>query len=107
MKKKYLVLPGEVYSLDGQTHFISAYELMRLYVVNPEECFCLRRESDLLGMRKDELLSLEFLRPLSSGKYPIFRHYHAPLSREQKTMALGLYRYGKGSYGGICGKVDS
>jgi len=39
MKKKYLILPDWVRSMhDGQEHFISADELVRLYGVNKAEC---------------------------------------------------------------------
>lgn len=38
-KAKYLVCPGAVFSKnDGQEHFISAEQLIRLYKVNPKDC---------------------------------------------------------------------
>ena len=39
MKKKYIVFPGAVTSkTDGQRHYISHTQLMRLYGVDPREC---------------------------------------------------------------------
>ncbi len=39
MKTKYVICPGYVTSKnDGQRHYISAKQLMRLYGVNPLEC---------------------------------------------------------------------
>jgi hypothetical protein len=38
-EKRYLLCPGYVTSKnDGQRHFINAYELTRLYGVDPREC---------------------------------------------------------------------
>lgn len=42
--KRYLVIPGTVTSKDdGEHHFVSASELMKLYGVDPAECTIVRR----------------------------------------------------------------
>jgi hypothetical protein len=39
MKKKYVITPGSVFSrIDGQRHYITAPQLMRLYGVTQDEC---------------------------------------------------------------------
>ena len=76
-RKRYLVLPGRVYSrTDGDDHFISASQLMHLYGVDPRECVIgeLEPHGDYsrrpLGMRGDDMIEL---RPDYSGRYQIPR----------------------------------
>lgn len=59
--KRYLILPGKVYSkTDMDTHYVSANELMRLYSVTPEECVVLHNEGvhGRVGLDNDFLDSL-------------------------------------------------
>lgn len=70
MKKKYLVFPGEVISkADGQTHYITAGQLVRLYKVNPLEVKTILSDKDLLGIRREDYIELH---PRFDGNY---KHY--------------------------------
>ena len=45
--KKYYVFPGDIWSqTDGDCHYITAADLMRLYRVNPAECVIIRPTLD-------------------------------------------------------------
>ena len=69
---KYLVKPGYVQSVtDGQWHYITAGQLMRLYKVSPADCFILRSDlSDLGRLRQLEgIEQLIALRPDKYGRY--------------------------------------
>lgn len=56
--RKYLVLSGFVVSKnDGQKHYITAPQLIRLYGVNPTECICMTEEAyHRYGFHKPEHL---------------------------------------------------
>jgi hypothetical protein len=62
--KRYVIHPGMVISRnDGQRHWISAEQLMRLYNVRPRECII----GSALGMRDHD--GLVHLYPRSKGDY--------------------------------------
>jgi hypothetical protein len=66
MSKKYLVVPGYVYSDDGDQHWVSALRLMHLYGVDPRHCVV--KYNGLPGQHNDGLIRLG---PRSDGKYVI------------------------------------
>ena len=68
---KYAVYPGLITSpSDGDTHFISAGQLMELHRVNQKECIVMRRnEPRSRGIAKD----LICLFPRGDGNY---HHYN-------------------------------
>lgn len=69
LPKKYLVLGGGVISsTDGQRHYISAHQLMRLYGVRPNECLLVdeNRPEMLAGIDRSKYT---VLRPRSDGNY--------------------------------------
>jgi len=62
MKKKFVLLPGYVTSqYDGQDHYISAGQLMKLYKVRQEECVIWDPYNSYIG--------LTFLGPRYDGQY--------------------------------------
>jgi hypothetical protein len=62
--KKYLVIPDYVKSQhDGQKHYITAKELIRLYGVNPKECMIYDPS------KRQMTAGLVMLFPLEDGKY--------------------------------------
>jgi hypothetical protein len=63
--KRFAIHPGEVRSQsDGQRHFISGGQLIRLYELNPADCFIVRYVSGEIV--DPELLPLY---PLPDGRY--------------------------------------
>lgn len=65
---KYLVCPGYTHSKnDGELHFISGQELIRLYKVNPRECVIRYDTDPPFGFEKN----LRILRPSYSGNYDL------------------------------------
>ena len=67
---KYLVCPGTVISKsDGDEHFISAGQLMRLYGVKPTECVVMPTGSARRGWT--EPAGLIHLRPSYHGNYEL------------------------------------
>jgi len=74
MKKvKYLLLPGMVRSnYDGDLHFINERDLIKLYMVDPEECVWPTpgRSAEYLRRRYPYL---EALSPIVNGYYPLFK----------------------------------
>ena len=65
--RKYLVMPMEVISEnDGDTHFITAGQLMKLYGVPPKEC--LVYNDKLIGHVIDGLIKLT---PRADGDYSL------------------------------------
>ncbi len=63
---KYLVFPGYVTSQnDGQSHYVSATDLMQLYGVDPKKCRINPPRITNLGARLIEL------RPRADGKYSL------------------------------------
>lgn len=81
MNKKYLVIGGFVISGDGDRHYISPQQLVRLYGVKREECVFDISDLDddgldvneVRGYSKEFLDSLIKLRPSTNGKYEIRR----------------------------------
>ena len=69
MKKKYLVIEGEVCSqYDYQFHFINAETLIKLYGVNRKECVIVRAGQPVRGV---DVSRLTVLRPRYDGNYDI------------------------------------
>lgn len=68
--KKYLIYPGYVTSRnDGERHYISAGQLIRLYRVDPAECIIYDgRAEKLRGINVVDLINLF---PVNSGVYEI------------------------------------
>lgn len=60
---KYLVCPGHVKSKDGDTHYISARQLMQLYGVSPKECVIWQERRTYKGLIR--------LVPKKDGNYTI------------------------------------
>lgn len=68
IKKKYGICPSYVQSKnDGEWHFVTAPQLIRLYGVNSHECVVLVDESDISFRGKDLIL----LAPRTDGDYTI------------------------------------
>lgn len=71
---KYIVHPGYVTSRsDGDKHYISAGQLMKLYAVKLSECIIITSESDkykLRGLNRD----LVSLFPREGGNYKKYNH---------------------------------
>jgi len=63
-----LCIGGWVVSKDGDIHYISSFQLSRLYRVNPRECIFAESPDDVYGLR---LTDLVVLRPRSDGNYTI------------------------------------
>lgn len=64
---KYFVYPGEVKSIsDGDIHYISGEQLIRLYDVNPSECKIILKPEDERGY---DLTSVLCLYPRQDGNY--------------------------------------
>jgi len=71
MRHKYAVFPGLVQSsYDGQIHQISAEALMRLYKVNPSDCFIVTKQAKMT-VEKSWLDSLIHLHPRFDGDYTL------------------------------------
>lgn len=75
--KRYLVRPSKVVSKrDGDTHFISAVDLMHLHGVDPQECIVIREGEDwprghgpLATEAQREAAGLKLLTPAFHGNY--------------------------------------
>jgi len=68
-EKKYAVYPGWVVSQhDGEYHYITADELIRLYGVPYSECVVIRDKISLTGRDVSQLIAL---RPKYKGNYTI------------------------------------
>lgn len=68
---KYLVMPGWVRSRkDNGIHFVNAVQLMKLYKVNPDECFILQPGMlpEDFGMVREDMI---ILRPRYGGDYDL------------------------------------
>jgi hypothetical protein len=68
VKKKYLVIGDYVTSDDGDRHYVSARELVRLYGVNIKECELFDQISPR-SPRETSTGGLFVLGPLKDGKY--------------------------------------
>jgi hypothetical protein len=72
---KFLVCPGWVTSKnDGDRHWITAHQLMQLYMVRPEQCLIQGEAAELhiIGRRFDTEHLIP-LRPSYHGHYPVFQ----------------------------------
>lgn len=65
--RKYAVHGGMVWSYDGETHYIAAHRVMRLYGLNLGNCVLVQRESHRRGLPAD----LIHLGPRSDGNYTL------------------------------------
>lgn len=82
MNPKYIVLPGWVYSKnDGDRHFISGEQLIRLYGVNPKECLIVREGQEVGRFRQADQIILE---PDYSGEYKLPLEPWQEQGREEK-----------------------
>ena len=62
---KYILYPGEVYSVnDGQVHYVTGNQLMKLYGVSPKDCILYH---DYMKFTNDMIP----LYPRSDGNYEI------------------------------------
>jgi hypothetical protein len=69
MPVRYVVIPGQISSKnDGQFHFISSSQLMKLYGVDPRECVVKNKDYGDLGYNFSGLIEL---RPRYDGDYQI------------------------------------
>ena len=70
---KYVLVPQEVKSADGDRHFISAPQLADLYGVSMKDCIIrdYRRPETLLGYSEDYLNSLTWLLVQDDGQYSL------------------------------------
>jgi hypothetical protein len=66
----YAIHPGEVRARDGDIHFISADQLMRLYKINPRVCVVVRDGWDR-GMTPDYQDNFIHLYPRQDGNYEL------------------------------------
>ena len=65
-KLRYIIRPGWMVSQhDGQSHYITPQELVRLYEVDPRECVIVRPDHKI----PREYMSLHILAPRYDGKY--------------------------------------
>lgn len=59
MKKKYLVIGGEIASVnDGDIHYVGALRLCSLYGVSPVECILVEEGDPLLGICPENYIVL-------------------------------------------------
>ena len=68
---KYAVYPGEVTSrVDGQLHYISASQLIKLYHVNPDQCVIVYpdRPDTIQGIDMSKVIALY---PRYHGNYTL------------------------------------
>lgn len=69
MSKKYAVHPEKVKSkTDGQFHFISAHQLMKLFKVDPTDCVVCHRFHPVMGIKNSDYIHLS---PQYDGNYKI------------------------------------
>lgn len=71
MTKKYMCHSGYVLSKDGDTHFISAYTVMRLYGLESSNCTLISNPHQLRGYSEEQLKSIVHLQPRSDGSYTL------------------------------------
>jgi hypothetical protein len=68
--KKYLVIADYITSKnDGDRHFITCNQLIRLYSVREEECICMENGTKRYQMYRDRYGDLIELRPKFDGDY--------------------------------------
>lgn len=69
MKKKYLLIGGEIYSkYDGELHYINAHKLCQLYNLNPIECIFAEANIPETWLGYDGLIELY---PMSNANYKL------------------------------------
>lgn len=70
--KKYVVVGGRVTSAnDGDRHYVSPYELCRLYKVDAKECVLLNHEDDFMPIAGLDTSEMIWLYPDSTGEYAL------------------------------------
>lgn len=70
INKKYVIHPGYVISMsDGQEHYVTARQLIRLYRVNPNECIVISESGD--NHRGLNLNDFIHLYPRINGDYTL------------------------------------
>lgn len=69
-QKRYLVIPGVMFSQDGDRHYVSARQLMTLYNVPLKECLAICRPEEWQGLRFEHLAPLIALTP-TVGEYDV------------------------------------
>jgi hypothetical protein len=70
-KLKYIVHDGHVKSADGDVHYISHQQVVRLFNVNPIECLLVNRPDWFLGYQPEFLETLKVLAPKQNGDYTL------------------------------------
>lgn len=71
-KVKYIVYDGKVKSKnDGDIHYISHQQVIRLFGVNPTECLLVNRPDWFRGYSKEFLETLKVLQPKQNGDYSL------------------------------------
>ncbi len=67
MHVRFMIVPGWIFSrTDGDKHWVSADELMRLHRIHPGECVIFNEDIDVFRNHADPLITLS---PSSDGKY--------------------------------------
>ena len=70
--KRYICIGDFVRSRhDGQTHYVSAYRVMKLYGLDPKVCKLIDSEGQLMSHLHDENDDVVVLRPDSTGRYKL------------------------------------
>jgi hypothetical protein len=64
--RKYLVVPGKIIAADGDIHYITGRDLIRLYGVDASQCVIGSREH-LMGPKSGWIV----LRPDPTGRYEL------------------------------------
>lgn len=70
-KLKYIVYDGEIKAKDGDIHYISHQQVVRLFKVNPIECLFVNRPDWFRGYTPEFLETLRILRPKQNGDYTL------------------------------------
>ncbi len=71
LRKKYILIPGEVVSQDGQKHRILSGELANLYHVNLNECYVAENETIAKRLQYVHGATLKILTVRSDGNYTL------------------------------------
>lgn len=65
--KKYIIYPGYITSInDNEQHYISAYQLTKLYNIKEYECIIIENKNDKIGIIESDYIQLF---PLRNGNY--------------------------------------
>lgn len=75
---KYVIHPGYIFSRnDGEKHFVSGKQLIRLYKVHPTECIMYRYNPVVLQKLEELSEKVEHLYPRNDGKYSLHKFKEA------------------------------